>query len=111
ALIKQTLPKAGVTLISATEPINDTPEGQMLEGVLSTVAEFFSAQSGRKVQENMRRKAFSGGWPNLAPYGYKNRKEKLAGGEIRAWIEPHSEEARWVRHAFELFATGQYSVK
>jgi DNA invertase Pin-like site-specific DNA recombinase len=111
ALIKQTLRKSGVTFLSATEPINDTPEGQMLEGVLSTVAEFFSAQSGRKVQANMRRKAEMGGWPNLAPYGYLNRKEKLATGEIRAWIEPRPEEARWVVRAFELFATGRYSVK
>lgn len=111
ALIKQTLRKAGVALISATEPINDTPEGQMLEGVLSTVAEFFSAQSGRKVAANMRRKAELGGWPCNAPYGYVNRKEKLPDGQIRAWIEPDPEEARWVKRAYELFATGTYSVK
>jgi site-specific DNA recombinase len=111
ALIKQTLGKAGVILLSATEPINDTPEGQMLEGVLSTVAEFFSAQSARKVKANMRRKAESGGWPNIAPYGYKNRKEKLPDGTIRAWIEPNPEEAKWVRQAFELFGTGTFTVK
>lgn len=111
ALIKQTLRKAGATLVSATEPINDTPEGQMLEGVLSTVAEFFSAQSGRKVKANMRRKAEAGGWPNRAPYGYGNRKEKLPDGQLRAWIEPKPEEARWVQRAFELFATGRYTVK
>jgi len=111
ALLKQMLRKAGVTLISATEPINDSPEGQMLEGMLSTVAEFFSAQSGRKVAANMRRKAETGGWPNLAPYGYINRKEKLATGEIRAWIEPRPDEAQWVRRAFELFGSGRYPVK
>jgi site-specific DNA recombinase len=111
ALIKVPLLKAGIKLISATEPIDETPEGQMLEGVLSTVAEFFSAQSGRKVKANMRRKAEMGGWPNLAPYGYLNRKEKLSDGQIRAWIEPRPEEARWVRRAFELCATGRYSVK
>lgn len=111
ALIKQTLRKTAVTLISATEPINDTPEGQMLEGMLSTVAEFYSAQCGRKVQANMRRKAEAGCWPALAPYGYTNRKEKLSDGQMRAWIEPHPEEAQWVRRAFELFGSGQYSVK
>jgi site-specific DNA recombinase len=111
ALIKQTLRKAGVKLISATEPIDETPEGQMLEGVLSTVAEFFSAQSGRKVSANMRRKAETGGWPNLAPYGYCNRREKLPGGAVRAWIEPDPSEAVWVKRAFELFGTGIYSVK
>jgi len=111
ALIKQALRKVGITLLSATEPINDTPEGQMLEGVLSTVAEFFSKQSGRKVEAAMRHKAQTGGWPNLAPYGYINRKEKLLDGRIRAWIEPRPEEERWVQRAFKLFSSGQHSVK
>jgi site-specific DNA recombinase len=111
ALIKQTLRKAGVMFLSATEPINETPEGQMLEGVLSTVAEFFSAQNGRKVSANMRRKAETGGWPHFAPYGYQNRKEKLPDGTIRAWIEPNPIESQWVQRAFELFATGAYTVK
>ncbi|HEY3569930.1 MAG TPA: recombinase family protein [Thermoanaerobaculia bacterium] len=111
ALIKQTLRKAGVVLLSATEPINDSPEGQMLEGVLSTVAEFFSAQSGRKISASMRRKAEAGVWPAIAPYGYINRREKLPDGTSRAWIEPHPVEARWVRRAFELYATGAYNVK
>ena len=110
-IIKLSLRKAKVKLLSATEPIDETPEGQMLEGVLSTVAEFFSAQSARKVRENMRRKAESGGWPCHAPYGYQNCSEKLPGGAVRAWIEPHPEEARWVQRAFELFATGRYPVK
>lgn len=111
ALIKVPLRKAGIKLLSATEPIDETPEGQMVEGLLSTVAEFFSAQSGRKVKANMRRKAETGGWPNLAPYGYRNRRDKFADGSIRAWIEPHPEEARWVKRAFELFSSGGYSVK
>ena len=111
ALIKQALHKGKVAFLSATEPINDTPEGQMLEGVLSTVAEFFSAQSGRKVSASMRRKAEAGGWPNIAPYGYQNRREKLPDGTVRAWIEPHPIESRWVRRAFELYATASYTVK
>ncbi len=111
ALIKVGLKKNGAVLLSATEPIDETPEGQMLEGVLSTVAEFFSAQNARKVRANMIRKAETGGWPNIAPYGYRNRKEKFPDGSIRAWIEPNPEEARWVKRAFELYAKGLYSVK
>jgi len=83
----------------------------MLEGVLSTVAEFFSAQSGRKVSANMRRKAETGGWPSIAPYGYQNCKEKRGDGAIRAWIEPHPVESRWVRRAFELYATSAHPIK
>jgi hypothetical protein len=79
--------------------------------MLSTVAEFYSAQSGRKVRASMRHKAEAGCWPNKAPYGYVNRREELPGGQVRAWIEPNPEEAQWVQEAFECFATGRYSVK
>lgn len=111
ALIKQVFQKQGIALVSATEPIDESPEGQMLEGVLSTVAEFFSAQSGRKISANMEKKARAGGWPNLAPYGYRNRKEKLPSGEIKAWIEPDPKEAPWVKRVFQEFASGDWSLK
>lgn len=111
ALIKMALSKRGIILLSVTEPIDDTPEGQMLEGVLLAVAEFFSAQSGRKVSAGMKKKAEQGGWPNGAPYGYQNRREKLPSGEERAWIEPHPTERYWVTRAFELYATGNHSLK
>jgi predicted site-specific integrase-resolvase len=42
-IIRQQLKKSGIRLISATEPISDTPEGEMLAGMLSAVAEFYAA--------------------------------------------------------------------
>ena len=111
AIIKQSLEKKKIKLISATEPINDTPEGQILEGVLSSVAEFFSTQNARKVRANMIKKAKDGYWPTRAPYGYKNVQEKVATGKVRAWVEVNWEEAKWVTRTFELFATGEYSTK
>lgn len=111
ALIKRDLKKRGIKLVSATEPINDSPEGQILEGVLSSVAEFFSTQNARKVKANMMKKAKDGCWPSRPPYGYKNVQEKVSTGKVRAWIEVCWTEAKWVIRAFELFATGNYSVK
>ena len=111
AIIKQGLDKKKIKLISATEPINDSPEGQILEGILSSVAEFFSTQNARKVRANMAKKLKDGYWPTRAPYGYKNVQEKVATGKVRAWVEINWEEAKWVMRTFELFATGKYSTK
>ena len=61
ALVKQDLTKRGIKIRSATEGIDSSPSGQMLEGVLSTVAEFFSLQSGEKISLGMMGKAKSGG--------------------------------------------------
>lgn len=111
ALIKQTLRKLNIQLISATEPINESPEGQILEGILSSVAEFQSTQNGRKVKANMTQKVRDGWWASKATYGYKNVQEKLSTGKTKAWIEINPTEVPWVNRAFEQFATGEYSEK
>jgi DNA invertase Pin-like site-specific DNA recombinase len=111
AVIKQTLKKRNIRIISATESIDDSPEGQVLEGILSTFAEFYSTQNARRVKLNMARKVRDGWRVGLAPYGYKNVQEKIATGKVRAWVEVNWEEARWVQRAFELFATGNYSIR
>ncbi len=110
AVIKQDFNKHGVNLLSATEPIGDSPEGQILEGILSSVSEYFSAHYALKIKANMLQKTKDGWWANKAPYGYKNMQEKLPSGGKRAWIEIDWIEAKWVTRAFELFATGNYSM-
>jgi site-specific DNA recombinase len=110
AVIKQDFNKYGVNLLSATEPIGDTPEGQILEGILSSVSEYFSAHYALKIRANMLQKTKDGWWANKAPYGYKNVQEKLPSGGKKAWIEIDWIEAKWVTRAFELFATGNYSM-
>ena len=111
ALVKQDLEKRGIRICSVTEGIDETPSGQLLEGVLSTVAEFFSLQSGEKVKTGMIQKFNEGWWPLMAPYGYKNVQERQSSGKVKSWIEVNWDEAKWVTRAFELFATGQYSTK
>ncbi len=111
ALIKDDLSRRGIRICSATEGTDSSPSGQMLEGVLSSVAEFFSLQSGEKIKGGMEQKAKEGVWPSKAPYGYKNVQEKLTTGKVNSWIEVNWEEAKWTVRAFELFATGNYSIK
>lgn len=111
ALVKSDLVKRGIKILSVSEGIDETPSGQLLEGVLSTVAEFFSLQGGEKIKIGMRRKANEGTYPTRAPYGYKNVREVISGDKNRAWIEVDEKEAIWVEKAFRLYATGDYSLR
>lgn len=111
AFIKIDLRKHDIKLLSATEAIDGSPEGQVLEGILSTIAEFYSAQSARRIKFNMLRKAKDGIFPGRATYGYKNVQEKTTTGKTRAWIEVNWEEAKWVIKAFEYYASGNYSIR
>lgn len=72
ATYKAKLKKHGVRVISATENITDNPEGILLEGVLETQAEYFSANLSQNVLRGMRTKVghglFMGG---TIPLGWK----------------------------------------
>ena len=95
---KRILKKNGVKVVSATEKISDDPEGIILEGVIETVSEYFSANLRQNVmrgqRENMAKGLHVGGY---APYGYKVVDKKLVVIE---------EEAAIIRYAFEEYAKG-----
>src|SRR2546423_96019 len=76
--------RAGAQLVSATENIDQTPQGKLLHGIMATIAEFYSANLASESKKGMRQKAKSGGTPGLAPLGYLNTRERMDGGkEIR----------------------------
>ena len=50
AVNKAILNRNGVKVISATEQISDTPEGIILEGMLESFAEYYSAELSQKVK-------------------------------------------------------------
>jgi DNA invertase Pin-like site-specific DNA recombinase len=58
---------SGAVLVSATENIDGTPSGKLLYGVMSTIAEFYSANLATEVIKGMTQKAKSGGTLTLAP--------------------------------------------
>ena len=53
AIYKTRLKKNGVKVVSATEPITDDPAGIMVEGVLESMAEYFSAELSQKVKRGI----------------------------------------------------------
>lgn len=52
-------------------------------------------------------KVLNGEWPGKAPFGYKN----IILGTNKKWIEIDEKIGHLVRRAFELYATGQYSLQ
>lgn len=109
ALVMAQLRQHGVTLVSATEMIDETPEGQLMHGVLASFNEFRSAADGADIRYKMREKAKRGGTVSRAPLGYTNVRETFEGREISTVaIDPVR--GPLIKQAFELFATGEHTL-
>ncbi|MCZ6615137.1 MAG: recombinase family protein, partial [Chloroflexi bacterium] len=57
---KSLLRKQGIQVISITEPVEDTPTGRMMEGIIEVLDEFYSANLGQEVTRGMREAASRG---------------------------------------------------
>jgi site-specific DNA recombinase len=102
------LKKHGVTLISCTENIDDTPSGRLLYGLLAEIAQFYSGNLAQEVMKGLVAKAEDGGTPFRAPLGYLNRRE-LRGSVDYSWVELDPERAEIIRWCYEQYATGDWS--
>ncbi len=102
------LRRNGMKLVSCMEHIDDSPSGRLLYGVMTEIAQFYSANLAEEVMKGLIAKAEEGGTPYRAPIGYTNRREMRDGIE-RAWVE--LDEERWdiIRWCFDEYATGECS--
>src|ERR1039458_8886564 len=105
AYVLMSLRRVGVTLVSATESIDETPAGQLLHGILAAFNEFRSAEDGADISYKMGEKARHGGTLGRAALGYPNIRDQFEGREVRS-VAVDSERGPLVRLAFELYATG-----
>ena len=100
AVYRKKLKDNGVRLVSATQPIDDSPEGVLVESLLEGLAEYYSKNLARGVVRGMRQNAMkcqsAGG---RIPYGYKVDKE------TRRYIIDE-DAAPAVRDIFRLYAEG-----
>ena len=103
------LKRYGVTLISCSENIDDTPSGKLLYGLMAEIAQFYSGNLALEVMKGLVRKAEEGGTPFRAPLGYLNRRETRNGVEY-SWVELDPERAEIVRWCLEQYATGEWSA-
>jgi DNA invertase Pin-like site-specific DNA recombinase len=57
---KTLLRKHGVQVISITEPFEDTPTGRLLEAMIESLDEFYSANQGEEIMRGLRESASRG---------------------------------------------------
>ena len=69
---KAKLKELGIKVISIKEPSDDTPTGNLLEGMIEVLDEFYVANLSQDVRRGMREAASRGFWVAVhAPYGYR----------------------------------------
>ncbi len=105
--VKATLGKYGVRIVSVTEPIDNNPEGKLMETILAGFAEFDNSIRAMRTVQGMRRKIQEGIFPWRPPLGYKS---SVTGTEKKNMPDLPDEPAfSLLRRAFAEFATGAYT--
>ncbi|WP_246323187.1 recombinase family protein [Microlunatus parietis] len=100
----------GARLVSTAEPINTTPGGRLLHGIMASIAEFYSHNLATEVMKGMRQKANQGGTPGRAPLGYLNQRHHEGDGREIRTVCVDSERGPHITWAFNTYATGQWSI-
>lgn len=109
AVTKQQLLKLGVKLISAQEDFGDGIMADAMEAIVDIFNEVQVRLNGLDIKNKMGNKARNGGTLGRAPLGYLNVRRHVDGKEIRT-VAVDPVRAPLVRLAFELYATGDYTL-
>jgi site-specific DNA recombinase len=102
--LRSHLQSLGISLRSATEPIDDTSTGKLMEGVLAAFAQFDNDVRSDRTRAGMRAALELGRWVFLAPLGYIN-----APRAIGKSLMPDPERGPIVRRVSEEYATGRFN--
>ncbi|MFJ8489439.1 recombinase family protein [Streptomyces sp. NPDC094038] len=109
--ITMAIKKAGATLVSATENIDETPSGMLLHGIMSSIAEFYSRNLATEVHKGMSQKAIAGGTPGRVPLGYRNVGRTTDEGREERTVEIDPERADLIVWAYAAYATGEWTLR
>jgi site-specific DNA recombinase len=102
--------QAGAELVSANEPIDSSPQGMLMHGMLAVLNAYYSRDLAQKITDGRTTKAKLGGTPGRAPLGYLNKQEWDGKNDIR-WVEVDPERAPHIQWAFQAYATGDWPIK
>ena len=94
-IYKSLLRKRGIQIISINENLDDGPTGKLLEGIIESIDEFYSANLSQDTIRGLKENTLRGFWNGgIAPFGYEfdlvkvgnNTKRKLKISKSRALI-------------------------
>jgi site-specific DNA recombinase len=100
--LRSHLQSLGISLRSATEPIDDTSTGKLMEGVLAAFAQFDNDVRSDRTRAGMKAALELGRWVFLAPIGYLNA-PRAKGTSLMH----DAQRGPLVRRAFEEYASGR----
>jgi len=78
--------------------------------MLATFAEYYSNNLATEIMKGLRRKHEQGGTPHKPPIGYLSKRELIGAQDIRNVIVDE-ERAPFVKIAFSLYGTGDWTVR
>lgn len=93
--------KLGITIVSVTEPVEDSPTGRFLENVLACHGQLENENRADQSKDGMMDGVRNGRWMWQAPLGYRN-----SGGRKISNLVINEPAAGSIRRAFELVGNG-----
>lgn len=105
--IKARLLEYGISLRSATEHVDDSMMGKVMEGIFAVIAELDNGIKSERVKEAMKSWVLNGRWVWGAKFGYLNKKDTTG----HAINPPDPIKSVIVSSLFNKFSTGLYSYK
>ena len=107
-IYKSLLRKRGVQVISINENFDDGPTGKLLEGIIESIDEFYSANLSQDTIRGMRENILRGFWNGgCIPYGYKNIVVETGKDKKHHKLEVIPTEATVVQRIFALCHQGK----
>ena len=106
-LHKSLLKKMGISVMSINEHVDESPAGQLLEGIIEVIDEFYSVNLSQDTFRGMKENAargFGNGGSNA--FGYK-RVKVLVGGSEKSTLVPEEKEAPVIQGAFRMAIDGK----
>ncbi|GAA4411668.1 recombinase family protein [Actinokineospora soli] len=110
AIVKKEFQKCGARLISTVLNLDDSPESDMIEGIMNYVDEYRIRRDAIDIKYKMGEKVKKGGTVNRANIGYTNVRIEIEGRNV-ADVVLDDERAPLIRQMFELYATGKYTYE
>ena len=110
---KKLLKDRGIKVISINEPLEDSPSGRMLEGVIETMDQFYSENMGEDIKRGLRESAERGFFTgSMCPYALHKVPAK-DGNKTRYKLEPDADDSKSTKSIRRIFdmASKDYGCK
>ena len=107
AILGRFFDECKITPLSVTECNEQSPEGELLRWITKGTNLYERRKISQRTSMGMEQKAREGIMPHKAPIGYLNVENR----EKKRVIIVDEQTAPFIRRAFELYATGNYSLK